>query len=120
MKRASYILKAISFLLTILFVSWYLNANLFSHKHIYNGQIVYHSHIHANSHHATPSGGHYAAQLELIDLYTSTTYDVDCFQFMAVFVIDMVSVIMTFPKDECEINDCQSIPSLRAPPVFFV
>ena len=50
--------KIASSLLVALFVSYYADITFFSHAHIINGATIVHSHIHANSHHDTYSGGH--------------------------------------------------------------
>jgi hypothetical protein len=50
--------KTVSFLLVALFISYHAGITLFSHTHTISGATIVHSHIHANSHHNTNSGGH--------------------------------------------------------------
>ena len=50
--------KLIAIFLAMLFVSDYVNDHFFFHSHIIDNVLVVHSHIHSDSHHQTPSGGH--------------------------------------------------------------
>jgi len=58
--------KVISFLLVVIFISYYASTILFSHTHIISGATIIHSHIHANSHHNTKSGEHTTCHITLI------------------------------------------------------
>jgi len=64
--------KIVSFILVALFVSDYINDHLFFHSHIIDGDVVIHSHIHSETHHETPNGGHSKQ-----DFYVFIHYD-DC------------------------------------------
>ena len=50
--------KILSFLFVALLVGDYANDNFFFHAHIIDGVTVVHSHIHADLHHNSKSGGH--------------------------------------------------------------
>lgn len=50
----------------LLFVAYYVDVNFFVHTHVIDGVTVVHSHIHADSHHATADGHHTTAQINLI------------------------------------------------------
>jgi len=58
--------QIISFLLAVLFISYYASISLFSHLHIISGATIVHSHFHTDSHHDTKSGGHTEQSITLI------------------------------------------------------
>ena len=58
--------KTVSFFCIALFINYYAGINFFSHTHTINGATIFHSHIHANSHHDTKSGGHTEYSITLI------------------------------------------------------
>ena len=62
-----------------LYMSYYAGLTLFSHSHIINGATIIHSHIHADSHHNTNSGGHTKQSTTLIAQISQFEYvDFSC------------------------------------------
>ena len=58
--------KIAALFFVVLFMSYYANVSLFFHAHIISGATIIHSHIHADSHHNTNSGGHTCSEITLI------------------------------------------------------
>jgi len=109
--------KTVSFLLVALFVSYYAGLTLFSHTHVISGATIVHSHIHANSHHDTKSGGHSEQEITLIAQISQFEY--------ANFVCCDIPAPSQTPLHENKYIEttCRTTPvhllniSLRAPPV---
>ena len=58
--------KLVSAIFVVLFMSYYAGLILFSHTHVISGSTIAHSHMHADSHHNTKSGGHTNQEITLI------------------------------------------------------
>ena len=110
--------KLLSYFFIALFTSYYGSTAFFSHLHIISGATIYHSHIHANSHHDTKSGNHTEKCITLIAQISQFQYiDFSC---------NCILKPLQFPiQDHKFVATTHWIPSihlenttLRAPPVF--
>ena len=109
--------KIVSLFFVVLFVSYYVGINFFSHSHIIGGATIVHSHFHKDSHHNTKSGGHTEQSITLIAQISHFEYiDFSC---------DCVLKPLQLPQHEDKfveiIHWINSIYfqnlSLRAPPI---
>lgn len=66
--------KIISYLFVAIFLSYYAGISLFSHTHIISGVVIFHSHLHKDSHHDTKSGGHTENSIALIAQISNFEY----------------------------------------------
>ena len=66
--------KIVSFLFVALFMSYYTGTTFFSHSHIIGEAEIFHSHIHAESHHDTKNGDHSEKDITLIAKISNFDY----------------------------------------------
>ena len=112
--------KILSLFLLALYVSYYASTILFSHTHTISGATIVHSHIHADSHHNSKSGGHTKYEITLIA-------QISHFEYIN-FSCDYIPVPTQFQIHDNKIVEVnvyiasihlQNL-SLRAPPVQWV
>jgi len=109
--------KIFTFIFVALFVSYYVNMHFFPHVHSIGGATIIHSHIHANSHHDTDSGGHTEHSIILISQISQSEYISFSCNYVPIpsqFSLHINKIIETSPW---VVSTYLENLSLRAPPI---
>lgn len=101
------------------FLFGYANSNLFLHIHRVNGSVLVHSHFSGKDHRTDhSSGGHTAAQLQLLDMVNHAVYTDEAFEVFDLRPFCPPETVMAVPAGFAVAVAEWIHPSFRAPPVL--